>query len=141
MNYRERRMTPVMPLFVFERCPANELEADLVLAGDLVLDLPRRPAPLSEHDMRQLAMVVGLLSAKAQTGALPEGEMLVGWPGNERPANALDIDDREALAGWANRSLGVSFRLNDNGNGSKRFAFDVFEPTALDSAWPWPVPS
>jgi hypothetical protein len=43
------RDKPIMPLFVFERRRDIELEAGFVLAGQLIIDIPKRPKPKRCH--------------------------------------------------------------------------------------------
>ena len=78
---------PIMPGFVFARRHDVEIEADFMLAGDLIIDLPKRTEPKKRHK-RLLSSIVKQLAEMAATGQMPTDAMIYGWPPDGRPAYA-----------------------------------------------------
>jgi hypothetical protein len=70
------RDKPIMPLFVFERRRDIELEAGFVLAGQLIIDIPKRPKPKRCHALL-VERIVGELCARARESC-PMGSSSAG---------------------------------------------------------------
>jgi hypothetical protein len=70
---------PVMPVFVFARRPVIEHHGGLLLAGILVVDLPK-PAKENKRNMRLVEEIVQELIERAQSGVLGGGiNCWLGW--------------------------------------------------------------
>jgi len=115
---------PAFPLFVFVRCHDIELEGGLILAGNLVLDIPR-PSSLQlapTADQAQLIQeIVGQLSAMARAGQMPDDAFILGWP----HASAADVHDDATLAAWAEERVKISIRIDPRDDGMVRIDSDL----------------
>jgi hypothetical protein len=90
---------PVMPAFVFDRRRSAELEAGFVLAGQLIVDLPKRRSLKPRH-ARQVGAIVQMLVAEARSRGLPEDGMVIGWAGGVKPEGAVDVHDDAIMGAW-----------------------------------------
>jgi len=109
----------VMPVFAFLRRRDIELELGLVLAGRLVVDIPKTTKP-KRWDQRLIAEIVQRLSEGARTKQMPEDAVVYGWPGNQRPANAVDVDNDELMANWAETRIVIELRVDPRNDGMVR---------------------
>ena len=110
----------VMPAFVFRRHRQVEIESGAVLAGRLTVDIPHRPpqSPLKPGEKRKIDEIIRDLAAAAQAGSLPDVCSVIGWPGGEKPPNAVDVDDTATMSAWAARSLTVPVDVRFRGDSS-----------------------
>lgn len=78
-------MTPDLPLgFMFGRRRDIELETGLLLAGMLVVDLPK-DAKLKRRHRRMIGEIVQRLSAAARSGQMQDATIVFGWRDGRRP--------------------------------------------------------
>ena len=107
---------PVMPAFVFERCSHVEREAGFILAGQLIVDLPKDTKIEGRHESMIQSIITQLL-AEARSGFMPADALVSGWPGGTKPDNAVDTDNDALMTPWADRSLNIALRiyLRDDG--------------------------
>jgi hypothetical protein len=105
---------PEMPAFVFERRRHVEQEAGFILAGQLIVDIPKGTKPKGRHK-RMIAKIVQQLTAEAQSGHMPVDALVFGWRGGLKPPNAVDTHDDEMMSDWVeSRSGGVSGPRRDS---------------------------
>jgi hypothetical protein len=109
------RDKPIMPLFVFERRRDIELEAGFVLAGQLIIDIPKRPKPKRCHALL-VERIVGELCARARERSLPDG-LVIGWRDGPKPPNAVNVGDDAIMAAWAQRSVVVGVWVGPRNDG------------------------
>jgi|SRR6516225_4793229 hypothetical protein len=103
----DRKMTKAaMPDFVFARRPDIEHQGGLLLAGILVVDLPKAPKE-NKRNMRLVEEIVQELTERAQSGVLGD-ELTVGWIGRHKPEKAVNQYDDAALAAWARNCLKIT---------------------------------
>jgi len=98
----------VMPAFVFARRPDIEHQGGLLLAGILVVDLPKA-AKENKRDMRLVEEIVQELTERARSGVLGD-ELTVGWHGGHKPEN-FNRNDDVSLATWARGCLKITVRV------------------------------
>jgi len=103
---------PMMPSFVFARCPDVEHEGGFLLAGILVVDLPAA----DRRKMRVIEDIVEELAERAQSGVLGD-ELTVGWRGDREPENAINQYDDLTLAAWARGCLKIVVRVDPDTDG------------------------
>ena len=102
----------VMPAFVFERRSDIELETGLILAGDLVIDMPKHVQLEERHQRLIMENIVGLLIKMTKSGEIPDNGIAFGWHDGRRPANADEItDNRELISKWAEPMLKIALRI------------------------------
>lgn len=101
---------PVMPAFLFVRQSQVELEAGYILAGHLIVGIPKR-STLGRRDRRMIAEIIDHLKAAALSGALPANGHSIGWHG-ARPADAVARDDAQAWTAWEKRCTAISVRVD-----------------------------
>jgi hypothetical protein len=102
---------PTMPFFVFWRRPDIEREADFILAGQLIVDIPKTKKP-KRRQQRMIAEIVQRLTASAQSGQMPVDAVVYGWSGGSRPANAVDVNDDALMAAWAKDRIAIAVRVD-----------------------------
>jgi hypothetical protein len=83
---------PIMAAFVFERRRQVELEAGFILAGQLIVDIPKQ-ARMKCRQQRKITAIIQQLTDAARSGSLPEYGLDVGWHPGTCPANADWKDD------------------------------------------------
>jgi hypothetical protein len=105
--------TITMPGFVFLRRHDVELEAGFILAGQLVLDLPKT-AEMSEQLSEMITAILEKITEMAQSGEIPDEAIVSGWPNGHKPT--VDTDNDALLAAWAEDRLtiGVGFSPMDS---------------------------
>ena len=103
---------PMMPSFVFARCPDIEHEGGFLLAGILVVDLPEA----DNRNMRLVEDIVEELTERAQSGVLGD-ELTVGWQDDRKRENALNQYDDLTLAAWARGCLKIVVRVDPGADG------------------------
>jgi hypothetical protein len=117
-----------MPVFVFARRRDIERETGLILAGQLIVDIPKNTKPRRRHQ-RMIADIVQMLIARA--GEMPEDAMIVAWPGEHRPANAVDINDDALMASWAKDRTVIVLRIDPRNDGYLRIDSDMLLQAGL----------
>jgi hypothetical protein len=60
-----------MPIFVFQQRSDIERETGLILAGKLIVDIPKGKR-LTRHQEELVAAIVQQLTARAQSGQIPD---------------------------------------------------------------------
>src|SRR5215831_2590333 len=83
----EAMSEPVSPAFMFGRRRDIELETGLILAGTLVVDLPKNAKVKRRHERRISEMVQQLVEA-ARSGQMQGKYVVFGWRDGRRPDNA-----------------------------------------------------
>ena len=105
------RAQPVFPAFVFHRRRHIELEAGLILAGTLFVDIPK-------DDKRVTDIVGAIVQQLIKTvGSQPALSEAVGWNGGVRPPNAVDADDEKIMRPWIERSRCIAVRVDPRADG------------------------
>jgi hypothetical protein len=99
----------IMPAFVFARRRDIELTAGFILAGRLVMDVPK-PAEgvgrkMPKHVARKVDEIIRVLATRALSGRTPDYTVAYGWPGECKPPNAVATDDDAVMTAWANTRL------------------------------------
>ena len=103
-------------LYVFERHHDIELEAGLVLAGILIIDL-RRLVEEAGTDIAQqmISEIIMQLSKMAEAGQMPEVAQIFWWAdGKDRPDEITD--DIELMRVWADDKVRIGVRASKDGN-------------------------
>src|SRR5262245_28857641 len=94
------KMPQVMPEFVFQRRRHIEIEAGYILAGQLIVDIPK--GKLNKRRQRRINKMLQMLTDMVQSGQMQNDAMIYAWPRGQRPINADEIVDDDALmAQWA----------------------------------------
>ena len=92
-----------MPLFLFHRQRDIEQEANFLLAGTLVVDIPQKKAK-KPRNQQKVRAILRILMDMARAGTLPNG-MFAGWQG-KKPANSKAIiEDDALLEAWSKDRL------------------------------------
>jgi len=115
---------PTMPLFVFARRRDIEIETGLILAGQLIVDLPKRKKPKRRHQ-QMIAEIVQRLTAEARSGQMPDDVLVIGWHGGRRPDNAIDVDNDALMAAWAKERVVIGVRVDPRNDGLLRIDSDM----------------
>src|SRR5262245_443132 len=92
---------PASPAFMFGRRRDIELETGLILAGQLVVDLPKGQKLRRGHE-RWILEIILRLTAAASSGQMPTANVITfGWRDNRRPPNADEfVNSNEARTKW-----------------------------------------
>lgn len=115
----------IFPMFVFKREHRVELENGFILAGYLIVDIPK-DAREGESDERIVANIVHQLITDAKSGQMPKDALVFGWRGGAKPANAVDTGDATIMEPWAKRSMRIVVRVDPRINdGSLRIDADA----------------
>ena len=119
-------MTPDLPLgFMFGRRRDIELETGLLLAGMLVVDLPK-DAKLKRRHRRMIGEIVQRLSAAARSGQMQDATIVFGWRDGRRPDNAdAFVNSDEAQTNWAKDRLTIAVRVDPRDDGKVRMDSDL----------------
>jgi hypothetical protein len=82
--------------------------------------------------MRMICQIIQRLSAIAQSGRMPNDALIYGWPGDCRPANAVDTNNDEIMTAWVDRSLVIGVRVDPRGDtNSLRIDSDMMRQCGL----------
>jgi hypothetical protein len=120
-----------MPVFAFARRRDIELETGLLLAGQLVVDIPRTMKP-GPQQQRMIAELAQRLSAAARAGEMPDECLAYGWRDNHRPANADNILNNDALMQrWVDTRLVIALRVDAHGDDQLRIDSDLLRQAGL----------
>ena len=119
-----------MPLFVFDRRRDIEQEANFLLAGTIVVDIPKKKAN-KPRNQRLVSAILQDLTNMARAGTLPNG-MFAGWEG-QKPANSKAIiEDDELLKAWSKDRLWIAVRVeHGEDTGILRLDSDVLRQMGL----------
>jgi hypothetical protein len=104
-------VSDVYPVFVFDRRHDIELETGLVLAGSLIVDLPKNKKPKRRHQ-RMIAEIVQRLIEMARSGQMPANGIAYGWDGGRKPVNAVDTHDHALMTAWAKDCVKIRVRID-----------------------------
>jgi hypothetical protein len=111
----------IMPVFAFFRCHDIELEGGFVLAGHLVVDIPKGTKPKRRHQKTLSNIIKGLLRADRAEKLPRHNVACYGWDENNRPENFREIEDDDALMkAWADRCISVGIRVCAHDDGMMR---------------------
>lgn len=103
-----------MPRFAFIRRLDLEREAGLLLAGTLIVDIPKsRKTPLP-HEEQMIAEIIRELVDAAEAGKLPDdaNRVIFGWPGGRRPDDVSVLDDIAAIEAWMAERVTIGVRVD-----------------------------
>jgi hypothetical protein len=122
-------MTNTMPLYIFGRRHDIEIESGLILAGQLIFDLPKKKK-LKQRDRELIASVIGKLTAEAQSGQMPHDAIVCGWREGGRPANAAEIEDGfmrddDVVISWLKTRVVIGVRIDPRNDGMLRIDSDM----------------
>jgi hypothetical protein len=120
-----------MPVFVFKRRRDIEHEAGLILAGHLIVDVPKSRKKPKQREQQMIVEIVQRLTAQAQSGQMPDDAIVYGWPGGCRPANAVDVDNDALMASWAKERLVIGVRVDPRNDGYVRLDSDILRQIGL----------
>ena len=101
----------VFPGFALQRRRHVELEANLLLAGQLIVDIPRALKETRGH-RRMVKDIIRTLLEYRRSGTMPDDSMVFGWRDGKRPANAVDVKNDEIMKAWVDRSLIIALRVD-----------------------------
>jgi hypothetical protein len=119
----EQTMT-TMPIFVFARRRDIEHETGLILAGQLVVDIPKSKKP-KRREQQMVAEIIQRLTADARSGQMPDDAFVCGWHGGRRPEDAVDVHDDVVMASWARDRLVIAVRIDPRNDGQVRIDSDI----------------
>jgi hypothetical protein len=106
----EKETMPIMPMIYFSRSRDIELETDLLLAGELVLDIPRC-CKLSQRDIRETRAVIQELVRQVLAGEMPDDAVVIGW--DPKPDDGDETIDNDALmARWFETQHNITVRVS-----------------------------
>ena len=109
---REHQGERMMPTFAFFRRHDIEQEVGLILAGNLIVDIPKdRKSPLP-HEQQMITEILQKLTDGARSGEMPDDAVIYGWPGGHRPEDDSIIDDDAALTAWAKERITIAVRVD-----------------------------
>jgi hypothetical protein len=113
---------PVMPVFCFGRRSDIERETGLLLAGNLVVDIPKGMEKPTRKQQYMIAEIIQRLTAEARAGRMPADAVLYGWDGGRKPDNAADD---AAIERWAETRAKVAVRIDPRNDGQVRMDSDM----------------
>ena len=115
----------VMPVFAFLRRRDIELETGMILAGKLVVDIPKTTKPKRRHQ-RFIAEIVQRLTEGARSQQMPDDAIVYGWPNNNRPPDAdATVDDDALMTNWAKSRIVIEVRVDPRDDGMVRIDSDT----------------
>ncbi len=117
----------IMPVFVFTRRSDIEIEAELILAGQLVVDIPKRAgAKMKRQHEEMVCSIIERLALLARAGRMPDNVVVYGWRNNFRPPNADEyINDDKVMKAWAETRLIIGVRIPRYQDGNIRIDSDM----------------
>jgi hypothetical protein len=121
----------IMPAFVFARRHDIELEAGFILAGMLIVDLPREVEELTEDEQQMVAAIIRQLTDAAQSGRMAADALVYGWHGGRRPPDAVDTGNDEVMAAWARDCLTIGVRVDPRNDGRLYIDSDIMRQLNL----------
>jgi hypothetical protein len=122
---------PISPAFMFGRRRDIELETGLVLAGKLVVDLPK-DAKLERGHERMIVDIMQYLTAVADSGQMQDDGIVFGWRDGRRPDNADDfVNSNEVQTKWAESRLIIDVRIDLRDDGMMRVDSDLLRQMGI----------
>jgi hypothetical protein len=121
---------PIMPAFVFGRRRDIERENGLILAGQLIVDIPKGKKP-KRRQQRMIIEIVQRLTAAAQSGKMSDDAIVYGWAGGSRLANAVDVHNEALMANWVKDRLVIGVRVDPRNDGYLRVDSDMLLQAGL----------
>jgi hypothetical protein len=116
----------VMPLFAFFRRRDIERETGMILAGKLIVDIPKTTKKPKRRHQRLIAEIVQRLTEGARSQQMPHNAIVYGWPNDQRPANADEtVDNDELMANWAKTRIVIEVRVDPRNDGKVRIDSDT----------------
>jgi hypothetical protein len=116
----------VMSVFAFFRRRDMERETGLILAGQLIVDIPKGTEKPKRRQMRMIKKIVEQLTAEARSGRMPDDALIYGWPDGRRPADADEtVDNDELMASWAKTRIAIAVRVDARNDGMVRIDSDL----------------
>ena len=110
----------ITPRFAFIRRLDLEREAGLLLAGNLIVDIPKtRKSPLP-HEQQMITEILQKLADGARSGEMPDDAVIYGWPGGRRPEDDFHHDDDAAMTAWAKERITIAVRVDPRDDGLVR---------------------
>jgi hypothetical protein len=124
---------PTMPMFVFHRRRDVELEAGFILAGQLIVDIPKKGnmTKLKRRDQRMVNEIIQKLTDECRSGRMSADALIYGWQGGVRPANAVDTSNEEIMTAWVKRSIVIGVRVDPRNDGLMRVDSDQMRQMGL----------
>jgi hypothetical protein len=121
---------PIMPAFVFIRRRDVEREGGFILAGQLIVDIPKGTNPKRRHQ-RMIDEILRQLTANAQSGQMPDDAIVYGWRGGCRPDDAVDVHNNALMKNWVSGRLVCAVRVDPRNDGYMRFDSDLLMKMGL----------
>jgi hypothetical protein len=112
---------PTFPLFVFARRHDIEIEAGFVLAGNLIVDIPK--GLMGHRQKKMIQKIIGGLLARSSE--MPDDALVYGWAHGAKPADAVNVDDDAQMAAWADRCVKIGVRIDPRNDGKIRVDSDL----------------
>ena len=114
MTEADKKEEPVFPVFVFIRRHDIEIEGGFILAGNLVLNIPKpsslQLAPTADQE-QMIQAITARLSALARSGQMPADAFMCGWANGVETANAVDVHNDALMTAWAEKHVVISVRI------------------------------
>jgi hypothetical protein len=123
--------TEKYPAFVFQRRRHVELEAGFILAGQLIVDIPKGTKKLKGRHQRMIEEIIQRLTTDARSGLMPADALVFGWHGGSRPPNAVDTNNDEIMSAWAARSTAIGVRVDPRNDGFLRVDSDALRQMGI----------
>ena len=111
----------VTPIFVFMRRRDIEIETGIILAGRLVVDIPRGREP-SQGERAMVGDIIQQLTTEAQAGRLPDDAIVDGWPEGRRPP---DAEADEIINNWAGNRISIIVTVDPRSGDEMRLDSDL----------------
>jgi hypothetical protein len=120
MSNQNQTENRIMPVFAFYRRRDIELETGLILAGKLVVDIPKT-AKLKGRQRRLVSHIIRLLTDAARAKQMPDDAITYGWPNGCRPPDAdATVDNDELMTRWAKTHLVIELRVDPRNDDKMR---------------------
>jgi hypothetical protein len=104
-----------MPAFAFARRRDIEIETGMILAGNLIVDIPKGTKPKRKHQHR-IGAIISTLVAEVHAGRMPDNAVMYGWSGGRKPDNAADA---AAIDRWAETRTCIAVRVDPRDDGMR----------------------
>jgi hypothetical protein len=111
----------IVPAFAFARRRDIEIETGLILAGNLVVDIPKDAKP-KRKQMRLIKKIVEDLTAEARAGRMADDAVVYGWPHGCAPDGDID---HVAIDLWAQTRVMIAVRVDPRNDGRVRIDSDI----------------
>jgi hypothetical protein len=117
-------LKPTMPVFAFARRSDVKRENGLILAGQLIVDIPKSKK-LKRRHQQMIADIIRRLTTAARSGQMAYNAVVYGWSGGSRPANAVDVHNDTLMAAWAKDRIAIAVRIDPRNDDYLRLDSDV----------------